>query len=117
MRKRNHFDLRATRPNNEFFTPRGEIFVTGGWFRFAYSPMMTAIRGVCPMTKATVVLMYLSVFMLTSGASFSRANPCQNLGTSLVVLADSHRLHVCKDNQSIADFRVSLGRGGLGKTA
>jgi murein L,D-transpeptidase YafK len=42
-------------------------------------------------------------------------NPCQDLGTSIVVLTDDHRLWLCDDGSPTKSFKVSLGTGGVGK--
>lgn len=43
-------------------------------------------------------------------------NPCAGKGTSLVGLVSSRLLELCVDGKSIANYDISIGRGGTGKT-
>jgi L,D-transpeptidase catalytic domain len=42
-------------------------------------------------------------------------DPCDTRGTSLVALTGIKVLFLCKDGKSVANYDLSLGRGGLGK--
>jgi murein L,D-transpeptidase YafK len=50
-----------------------------------------------------------------SGEEEADDNPCEALGTALVVMTDDHRLWLCEDGTPKQSFTVSLGTGGVGK--
>ena len=62
--------------------------------------------------RRVVVLACLLAVCCTGGQS---AHPCSGHHTSIVVEAERHLLHLCKNSRSTESFNVAFGRSGLGK--
>jgi murein L,D-transpeptidase YafK len=61
------------------------------------------------------LLSALALVMAYPLHAIGSADACRERGTTVLVLADAHRLKLCQDGSTVATHRVALGRGGVDK--
>lgn len=68
------------------------------------------------MKGQTPVLWALAFLLLEVGSAFSQlAQPCARRGTTIVIDTKSHTMFLCRGGESVEQYPVALGRGGLDK--